>query len=535
MAAVAGLYEVTKESYLRNRVGQVRSFAQRLQANGIPILSPPGGHAVYLDMDEFFFGCERQPGDFATVGFTLELLKKYGIRAAEAGPFGWQWDRQPPENRAKIPNLVRFAVPRHVFSDEHINNTVAAVKELYNRRHTIPNVVITRGQDIRLRHFICGLRPVPVPQRSARSYLDEAIRQMFLLCDAVDLDEMKRNQLTDALVLTMGDWGQAQIPEEIGTSGWVSHVSNDYSPFEYSVVLEQQGAETEVRFLIEAQPSASQGHGNVLVELQKNALQLTADIADKYSSAMSLDRFNLIRDLFMPVQPEGNFAMWHSCAATKKGREWKVYFNPNAEPGRDNTLTATRTAFERLGMADQWQLLESTLTLSESVVYISLDLKPDVNRARVKVYISHESAMAQAIAQKQIAISPHVDPYEVQRFCESMAGGFLGPYEGKPLLSCFAFTTHGPPEATVHFPIDEFAANDEEVVQRIEHYMTAVGAAKLCRQKYRRVISALQRKPLTQRPCIHSWISLKQQAGGKKFNTFYLSPTLFGMPSSGPL
>ncbi|KAK5626642.1 hypothetical protein RRF57_002357 [Xylaria bambusicola] len=60
----------------------------KLQANDIPILSPPGDHAVYLDMDKFFFGCDRQLGDFAAVGFTLELLKEYGIRAAEVGAFG---------------------------------------------------------------------------------------------------------------------------------------------------------------------------------------------------------------------------------------------------------------------------------------------------------------------------------------------------------------------------------------------------------------------------------------------------------------
>lgn len=123
MAASAGLYQVTDQAYLRNRITQVQSFAQKLQANGIAVLSPPGGHAVYLDMDHFFFGCNRKPEDFASVGFTLELIKDYGIRAAEAGPFGWAYDLKPAEERAKIPNLVRFAVPRHVYSDEHIDYT----------------------------------------------------------------------------------------------------------------------------------------------------------------------------------------------------------------------------------------------------------------------------------------------------------------------------------------------------------------------------------------------------------------------------
>ena len=136
MAAAAGLYQVTNQSYLGGRITQVQQFAQKLQANGIAVLSPPGGHAVYLDMDAFFFGCNRKPEDFASVGFTLQLIKDYGIRAAEAGPFGWAYDLKKPDDpeRAKIPNLVRFAVPRHVYSDEHINYTVAAIKELYDRK-----------------------------------------------------------------------------------------------------------------------------------------------------------------------------------------------------------------------------------------------------------------------------------------------------------------------------------------------------------------------------------------------------------------
>ncbi|XXH01563.1 hypothetical protein Hte_007923 [Hypoxylon texense] len=161
MTAVVGLYEVIKEPYLRSRIGQVQLFAEKLLADGIAILSPPGGHAVFLDMDKFFNGCGRKPDDFASVGFTLELIKDYGIRAFESGPFAWEWDKKSPEERQKIPNLVRFAVPRHVLSSEHIDYTVAAIKALYNRRDMIPNVQITRGKDIRLRHFQCGMKPMP--------------------------------------------------------------------------------------------------------------------------------------------------------------------------------------------------------------------------------------------------------------------------------------------------------------------------------------------------------------------------------------
>lgn len=160
MTAVVGLFEATKESYLRSRISQVREFAEKLSARNIPVLLPAGGHAVYLDMDKFFAGCHRDPGDFPSVGFTVELLKHYGIRATELGPFAWEWEKKSAEERKTIPNLVRFAVPRYALLDSHIDYTVSAIQELHHRRDTIPNMKITRGQDMALRHFSCGMAPV---------------------------------------------------------------------------------------------------------------------------------------------------------------------------------------------------------------------------------------------------------------------------------------------------------------------------------------------------------------------------------------
>ncbi|KAK2731850.1 beta-eliminating lyase [Colletotrichum kahawae] len=85
MAAAVGLYEVTKETYLADRIGQVRRFAEGSVAEGIPVLLPPGGHAMYLDMNGFFADCWRSYGEFASVGFTLELLKDYGHRLWHPG------------------------------------------------------------------------------------------------------------------------------------------------------------------------------------------------------------------------------------------------------------------------------------------------------------------------------------------------------------------------------------------------------------------------------------------------------------------
>ncbi|MFX1304304.1 MAG: tryptophanase [Promethearchaeota archaeon] len=160
MALAAGLYEIVQESYLNERKTQVREFARKLAKNGIPVILPAGGHAVYLNMDKFFEGTNMKIDDFGGVGFTIELLRHYGIRACELGPFAFEWDKKTPEQRKGILNLVRFAVPRNVYSTSHIDYTVAAIKQLFQNKEKIPKVKISRGAELRLRHFQTGLMPI---------------------------------------------------------------------------------------------------------------------------------------------------------------------------------------------------------------------------------------------------------------------------------------------------------------------------------------------------------------------------------------
>ncbi|MFX1592927.1 MAG: beta-eliminating lyase-related protein, partial [Promethearchaeota archaeon] len=160
MALAAGLYEVVKEPYLNERKTQVREFARKLAQNGVPVVLPAGGHAVYLNMDKFFEGTDMAIEDFGGVGFTIELLKQYGIRAVELGPFAFEWDKKTPEQRKGILNFVRFAMPRNVYSASHIDYAVAAITELYQNKDKIPKVKISRGAKLRLRHFQTGLQPV---------------------------------------------------------------------------------------------------------------------------------------------------------------------------------------------------------------------------------------------------------------------------------------------------------------------------------------------------------------------------------------
>ncbi|MCP4761309.1 MAG: tryptophanase [archaeon] len=159
MTIAVGLQEIMKEPYLRSRVNQVRYFARKLAENNIPVVLPAGGHAIYINMDKFLEGTGMKTEDFGGVGLTIELIKHYGIRACELGPFAFEWDQRTEEQRKGILNLVRFAIPRNAYSTSDIDYTVAAITELYNNKDKIPKVRIARGAELSLRHFQTGLVP----------------------------------------------------------------------------------------------------------------------------------------------------------------------------------------------------------------------------------------------------------------------------------------------------------------------------------------------------------------------------------------
>jgi tryptophanase len=161
MTIAVGLSQAVRQPYLDQRIGQVRDFAAQLHQAGLPVVLPAGGHAIYLDMDRFFAAGEMPREDFPGVGLCIELIRRYGIRGCELGPFAFEWDRKSPQQRQSILNLVRFALPRNGYGKEHIDYAVAALTDCYRNRQRIPKMRITRGRDLRLRHFQAGLQPVP--------------------------------------------------------------------------------------------------------------------------------------------------------------------------------------------------------------------------------------------------------------------------------------------------------------------------------------------------------------------------------------
>ena len=161
MALTVGLYESCNFRYLDERVKQCEYLAQGFYKAGVKgVVLPAGGHGAYINMDEFF-DHKRSHESFAGEGFSLELIRRYGIRVSELGDYSMEYDRKTPEQQAEVCNVVRFAVNRSMYSREHLDYVIAAVKAPYEDRESIPNMRITWGHALPMRHFHAFLEPYP--------------------------------------------------------------------------------------------------------------------------------------------------------------------------------------------------------------------------------------------------------------------------------------------------------------------------------------------------------------------------------------
>jgi len=155
-AIARGLEEVLNTDYLAYRIGQVKFLGDLLSEAGVPILQPPGGHAIYLDATRF---AEHIPADqFPGQSIAVNLYLQSGIRTTEVGSFMFQ--RIDPQTGAICtPNmeLVRLAIPRRVYTESHLRYVADSVIELYQKREQLRGLRIVANGESPLRHFIARL------------------------------------------------------------------------------------------------------------------------------------------------------------------------------------------------------------------------------------------------------------------------------------------------------------------------------------------------------------------------------------------
>ncbi len=118
-AMAQGLQEVVEEEYLAHRIGQTAYLGQQLLAREVPIVTPIGGHAVFIDGRRFF---RNIPEDqFPAQLVTVELYREGGVRAVEVGSCLAGRDPDTGENLRPALDLCRLTIPRRVYTQEHFD------------------------------------------------------------------------------------------------------------------------------------------------------------------------------------------------------------------------------------------------------------------------------------------------------------------------------------------------------------------------------------------------------------------------------
>jgi len=149
-AMARGLYEGIDESYLAYRIGHVRYLGERLKEEGMPVLWPPGGHAIYLDMKKFLPNIPQD--QFPGMAFCAHLYLESAVRGVEIGTLLNGRDPDTGENRPAKLELVRLTIPRRVYTHRHMDYVVKAVKKVWEKRDEIKGFELTQEPPV-LRHF----------------------------------------------------------------------------------------------------------------------------------------------------------------------------------------------------------------------------------------------------------------------------------------------------------------------------------------------------------------------------------------------
>ena len=148
-AIATGLEEVLEPDYLSYRIASTGYLGRHIADQGVPIVEPPGGHAIYIDAGRML--PHIPPSQFPGQALAVELYRHAGIRSVEIGSLMF--------GAAAQHELLRLAIPRRVYTQSHIDYVVEAILEVNARKSAIRGLEIVEEPPF-LRHFTARLRPV---------------------------------------------------------------------------------------------------------------------------------------------------------------------------------------------------------------------------------------------------------------------------------------------------------------------------------------------------------------------------------------
>ncbi|MGC1384199.1 MAG: tryptophanase [Candidatus Acidiferrales bacterium] len=156
-ALAVGLNEALEEDYLHYRIVSTAYLGDHIANGGVPIVQPPGGHAVYIDARAFL--PHIPPTQFPGVALAAELFLEGGIRSVEIGTLMFGKPDKHGVEQAGPMDLLRLAIPRRVYTQSHIDYCVEVILQVWRRRNAIRGLRLTH-QAPYLRHFSARLEPI---------------------------------------------------------------------------------------------------------------------------------------------------------------------------------------------------------------------------------------------------------------------------------------------------------------------------------------------------------------------------------------
>jgi tryptophanase len=157
-AMAVGLKEGLDEKYLAYRLNQTAYLAQKLLEKDIPILQPPGGHAVYVDAKSLF--PQIPQSEFPAQALCVELYLEGAIRSVEIGSVMFaQFDPETGETIYPQLELVRLALPRRVYTQSHLDYVIEVFAGIATRKESVKGLKIIYAPEL-LRHFTARFEPL---------------------------------------------------------------------------------------------------------------------------------------------------------------------------------------------------------------------------------------------------------------------------------------------------------------------------------------------------------------------------------------
>jgi tryptophanase len=157
-ALAVGLDENTEFDNINTRIHQVEYLAKRLDEFGVPYQRPVGGHALFIDARRILTKVPKE--EFPAQTLTIELYREAGIRGCEIGYILADRDPVTRENRFGGLDLLRLAIPRRTYTDNHMDVIAVALKNVFDRRDSINHGYRITWEAELMRHFTVQLEPI---------------------------------------------------------------------------------------------------------------------------------------------------------------------------------------------------------------------------------------------------------------------------------------------------------------------------------------------------------------------------------------